>query len=47
MEVSVALLECSIKDDEGQEVEVDIVGAEFFDDESIVIIYRTSDQDGK
>ncbi|THV04922.1 hypothetical protein K435DRAFT_835171 [Dendrothele bispora CBS 962.96] len=42
-EGSVALLECSMKDDEGEEVEVDIVGAEFFDDESIVIIFRKRD----
>ncbi|KAF5375104.1 hypothetical protein D9758_000258 [Tetrapyrgos nigripes] len=46
MAVSAALLECSIEDEEGGEVEMDIVGAEFFDDESLVIIYRPRDQDG-
>jgi hypothetical protein len=45
MEASVALLECSIEDEEGGEVEVDLVGTEFFDDESMIIIYR--DQDGE
>ncbi len=45
--VEVCLLECCIENEDGSKEELNVLEAEFFDDECVVIVYRLRGEDGK
>ena len=46
--IQVSLLECSIPELSGRgNIEVDILDAEFFDDEILILVYRIKETEGK
>ncbi|KAG7450497.1 uncharacterized protein BT62DRAFT_1001314 [Guyanagaster necrorhizus] len=44
--VEVCLLECCIENEDGSKEELEVLEAEFFDDEYVVIVYRLRGEDG-
>lgn len=44
--VEMCLLECCIENEDGSKEELDVLEAEFFDDECVVIVYRLRGEDG-
>lgn len=44
--VEIAMLECSFAEEGEEAVELELLEAEFFDDECVVIIYRLPSRDG-
>lgn len=42
--IGICLLECFVANEDGVRVDIDLLNAEFFDDETIVIVYRLRDQ---
>lgn len=47
LNVGIALLECCIAGEEGAQVDLELLEAEFFDDECVVIVYRLRTEGGK
>lgn len=47
-EIAVSLLECTVEDPNGQErADIDVLAAEFFDDETLVVVYQGKGSEGK